>query len=627
MIGRHALILSTDLPEESGTGPGRRVHQLVRLIKQQGFAASLLLCPLTESSLRHIASGQPVAPPGFSYFSIIPLDQDSMPQEDAAEPVIDASWNKTAAHHLAWLLRHRSFDLVFVTDMALTGAFNLVAKPALRVLDARAGFGILQHALATARGVSADAVHIGPTQEAMAYARAHAVLAGSSAQAAALAERHPGRTICLPYWDNTAKPAPPAVERRFNCARPLRLAFSEPVTPEQSAERRAFLDDLSRCMILYDPPVELAAAGSPDLFVVPADPSAADDIDMTEAILHGTPVLAQHSGLAEQIVNLAFNERPFHELDYAATRWAAVRHAEHQSGLQDLALLLRDSSRRILVIVDGPFWLRNHFLAESLSQALEFLTLIGRVVLCCVTESQPAASALPPLDCLHEPNVAAVPALLQCLSEHVAVTGAFFLFTAEETSARLAADIVARSLPVWCLGLEQDGVNTGLALQPRPHGPGLPVSCLKYVPPKATRRTSPSPHLLVLRPATMTRWQEIVLRYSALHAADLGYELTSLAAPPRSESNPAFFAAVMAVSPTRVICLPDDIFWPAMIEDHFDLLGVPMMTIHSDFHAPATEPWSLDGTIRTFLLSGRPRPVPIVGAGWDHVYAAVSALG
>jgi hypothetical protein len=437
----------------------------------------------------------------------------------------------------------------------------------LRLLDAHAGFGLLRQALATSRGVDATAVQVTPAQESMVYARAHAVLAGSAAAAAALDERHFGRTIHLPYWDDSGAIAPPAAERRFSRIRPLRLAFPEPEGPGQAAERHAFLQVLARCIILYDPPVAPVgveepggSAGPPDILILLEEPSPGQDIAMAEAMRHGLPVLARQGAsrrtLAEAIVRLAFAEDSVQDLRLAAACWAAKRGAEHAAGTQALALWLREGSRRILVIADRPFWLRDHFMAESLAQALEFVSRIGRVVLCCVTERPPPAdAALPPLDCLHEPDAGALAAALQRLTERVTFTGAVFLSTEYAVTIPLADVLVAWSLPVWHLGLEADGVNTGLVFRPQAEGLGLPVSCLKYVPPKAVRPAQPLPHLLVLAPQAASRWQDIVLRYS-------------------------------------------------------------------DVCTPAAEPWSLAGAIRAFLLRGRVAS-RAEAAGWDDVYVAL----
>jgi glycosyl transferase family 1 len=193
------------------------------------------------------------------------------------------------------------------------------------------------------------------------------------------------------------------------------------------ANLRRFLETLVPYVKLYNLPIEILMAGNVcqgtdqsyaflrkigfvediaefynniDIVIAPLEFSTGIKIKVGEALARGIPVLATRnafdgfrpyhatqnlpdlSGVCEAIVSAAYGELPLAALVTAAQKAAVAAARTQDKALVIIGDRVVAALRRLLLIVDRPFWGRETFLDEMISQSIEFLSQITPVIVC-----------------------------------------------------------------------------------------------------------------------------------------------------------------------------------------------------------------------------------------------------
>ncbi len=667
---RSALVLSTTPPIPRDYGNRNRVYQTLSFLKSLGYGISFILYPFDKDWAESVPDYYKELVAQFDYFAVIPNSRKLHQLAEGEFHEIDEWWDETIAAQLTWLFARKNFDIVFVNYTFLSKAFELAPKGALRILDTHDIFSGRRE-MFEANGVKPEFFYTTKEREASAYARAHAVLAIKDSEAKYIQGLNTGKTLCLPYFDDRAvldvqrKPRP-----AFTPERPLRLGFIGAENSVNIVNIQRFLEIFRRYVLLYNPPLEMLVAGdvckglrtdypflhklgrvasvesfydAVDAVIVPFAFSTGIKIKVGEALARRVPVLATQNGfdgyrgyhpsqteadlhaLSDRLVGVAFGEVPFRDLDYAGLKSARAGLRAQQRGFDQIRGWLLASSRRLLVVVDRPFWYRACFIDECIAQAVEFLSHTSQVILCCVAAETPNMRGVyAKVGCVTLPAAGVgMAGLATELSEQYQLRGVVLLLAGDATQRACREAFADTPCKQWSLEMVADGVNTQLAFSERAGGTTIPVSALKYLPMGAAPRTAPELEIVLFWPQGSSAWQRLAGRHVHLVAGEAGYAVRDVVVPPYHEYSGAFFTAATREVPSLALALADDVFWTAMLEDFYNQMSTRLMIIHPDFLAPECrtgDGFSLEGSIRQFI-SGHAALSPAVGdAGWSAVW-------
>ncbi len=604
-VARSALIISPTPPTPRDYGNRNRVFQTVSFLRQCGFSISFLLYPFDDDWAKSIPPYYSELAAQFEYFSVIPNSRPLHQRAAGDHHAIDEWWDDTIGQELSWLLKRKTFDVLFVNYTFFSKAFTYAPPSALRILDTHDLFSGRRELFAS-HGVEPEFFYTTGEQEALAFDRADAIIAIKSEEAKLIRGMTGKQVITIPYWDGepartpeTRQPSPP----NFSHDRPLRLGFIGAENSVNVVNMRRFLHRLDRYIQLYDLPVEVVVAGNVcrrldqdypflkklgrvetlgefygqiDAVVAPLEFSTGIKIKVGEALARQLPVLATHNAfcgfrcfhrtqsessvaaLCDSIAAVAYNEIPFAELVMAARRAARSAEKAQEKGFEELRSWMRARGRRILVVADRPFWRRDTFIDELIAQAVEFFSHIGPVVVAVVgcngVESKKVYADVKYVELQEVEGLSALVANIRAFAD----ISASLLFMAGD--GRQAAEKLMESHGIASWSAEIASGRAGrparlqfAAAEERP----CPASPLRYAP-IAWNNNRDESLVTIFRPEILDDWQRIVRGHVAEACVAKGLEPVDIVVPPGGELNPDFFRQSVIAPAGRIVLLGAD---------------------------------------------------------------------
>jgi len=652
LVRRAALVLSTTPPFPRDYGNRNRVHQTVDFLERLGYSVSFLLYPFDEEWVAGVPDYYRELVRRFDYFAVIPNQIRLHALAAGTHHAIDEWWDENIARHLEWLFRRKRFDVFLVNYTFLSRAFTLAPGDCVRLLDTHDQFSGRREML-EGHGVAPEFFYTTPEQEKIAFDRAHGVIAIKAAEAKFIRSLTRASVFCVPYYDDRpagARPRAEAAPAEFDHDRPLRLGFIGAQNAVNFVNLNRFLDRFDRWMRLYDLPVVLRVAGhvcrrierdrpyveklgrvedvsefydGVDAVVAPLEFSTGIKIKVGEALARGLPVFATQNAfdgfsashpaqnaasfddLAEAITAVACNETPLQPIARAGERSARAAARAQARGFAALAEWLRDRARRIVFVTRAPFWRRSTLHEEQISQAIEFASQIGRVIVISTADGRVLADRVHGMFDAAELAADAVPAALGEIDRACLISD---LLVAEfDDEARLAG--VAPRARLWTLrGQSHAAEAEGLELRARDGAAGRAGSPLRYLPSAVTRNLRAS-HVAIFLRLRPSDWDLCVAAYVRAAAGERGLTTETVeGAGDGFADDPAFYTRICGVAAERRVFLgagPAHA-WALQIARYHD--GVSCLIATPEFVAPQAERLadrpSLTQSIDAFLDGG-----------------------
>jgi glycosyltransferase involved in cell wall biosynthesis len=510
---RSALILSTTPPIPRDYGNRNRVFQTLAFFGRLNFVVSFLLYPLDKDWSAGIPSYYGELADSFDFFSVIPNSKPLHQPARGYHHEIDEWWDDNIAQYLGWLFARRRFDVFLVNYTFLAKALEYAPQRTLKILDTHDLFSGRRE-IFEKHGAPAEFFYTSQQQESIGFNRADLIIGIKQSERQIIQTMTEKPVACLPYWDDrlVARDEPTARAHGYTHERPLRLGFIGAYNSVNIINVQRFLDTLASYVKLYNLPIEMSIAGNVcdgvdrrypflrkigfvediaefyeriDIVVAPLEFSTGIKIKVGEALARGLPVLATCNGfdgfrayhptqclpdlatLCEAIVGTAYGELSLSELA-AAARKAAITAGRAQ---EKAFAILRDhivaACRRILVVVDRPFWRRESFIDEMVSQAIEFFSQTNPAIVCYISQERIVT------DYLHAQadylRIAAFEDLLPLLRDKVFadydVTGAVVIASAPQSEQAILRELREFGVATWSLSLSGRGLNTEVVLR------------------------------------------------------------------------------------------------------------------------------------------------------------------
>jgi hypothetical protein len=665
---RSALILSTTPPIPRDYGNRNRVFQTTAFFRRLQFSVSFLLYPFDNDWATALPDYYKELVESFDYFATIPNSRPLHQPARGYHHEIDEWWDDNIGQYLAWLFKRKRFDVFLVNYTFLSKAFEYAPRRTLKILDT--------HDLFTGRreefekhGVAAEFFYTNEQQERIGFDRSDLIIAIKDREKEIIQTMTSRQVECLPYWDDreAERCVLMAQPDAYDDERPLRLGFIGAYNSVNIVNMRRFLAAFTPYVRLYNLPVEIVIAGnvcgglddhpflrklgyvedisdfyrSVDIIVAPLEFSTGIKIKVGEALARRVPVLATRNAfcgfrayhstqdlpdvaaVCEAIVCAAHGEPTLAELATAAQKAAITAARAQERAFAALQGRVTAACRRVLLVVDRPFWLRTTFFDELVAQAIELLSQMGRLIVCYIGEDILAAERVyAKVDYVH---VRALDERLAATFEVVCtdynVTGAVVTAATRQTEEIILAQLQPHPVATWVLSIAARGINTGVMFGEASRTEQMiEVAPLRYLP---IQRQPPvcSHNCINLFVSTAAdEWTQIAQGYVESIAGELGLPVRTISAPPHHEFDTQFFHAALALAAGKCILIASEEFYPAFLLQLLALSKGAGLVLHPHFICPeyieANAMPSLEGSLRTFLrgeLGARTQAGPDTG--------------
>ena len=676
---RSVVILSTTPPIPRDYGNRNRVFQTLALFRKLNFAVSFLLYPLDNDWATDVPAYHRELVDSFDFFTVIPNGRPLHQPARGYHHDIDEWWDDNIARYLDWLFARRRFDVFLVNYTFLSKAFEYAPKRTLKILDTHDLFSGRREVFEKNRA-PAEFFYTNQQQESIGFARADLIIAIKQSEQQIIQTMTEKPVVCLPYWDDRSARrcnAAPEVSG-YDHGRPLRLGFIGAHNSVNMINLRRFLETLAPYVKLYNLPVAMLIAGnvcrgidreypflrkigfvediadfyeSVDVIVAPLEFSTGIKIKVGEALARGIAVLATsnafdgfrpyHStqnlpdlaSLCRAIVRVAYGELPLAELT-TATRKAATSAARAQEkAVAVIADQMVTALRRVLLVVDRPFWRRDTFLDEMVSQAIEFFSQITPAIVCCISEDRLVTEPVhAEADYL---RITACDDLLRAMRDNVFanynLAGAVVIAATAQTERSVLCQLRPFGVATWSLSLIGKGVNTGAALRNTSGAQGLiELAPLRYLPNGWPPDIRARKHISLFVVDTSDEWVRLARDYVEFVAVDFGLVIHTIPVPSRHETDPTFFKTALDRIGHKCILIVCDDFYPAFILQALAFSRTPFLLLHPDFICPELVELSglpsLEGSLRAFFDGEHwARTLADSETGWSEVFRQINA--
>jgi glycosyltransferase involved in cell wall biosynthesis len=675
---RSVVILSTTPPIPRDYGNRNRVFQTLSLFRKLNFEISFLLYPLDRDWASGIPSYYQELAGSFDFFSVIPNSRPLHQSARGHHHDIDEWWDENIAQYLGWLFARHRFDVMLVNYTFLSKALDYAPKSTLKILDTHDLFSGRRE-IFEKNGVPAEFFYTNQQQESIGFNRADLIIAIKQSEQQTIQAMTEKPVVCLPYWDDRSVCRCDQRTRthHYDHERPLRLGFIGAHNSVNIVNVRRFLATFAFYAKLYNLPVEMLIAGNVcdgidrqypflrkigfvediaefyeriDLIVAPLEFSTGIKIKVGEALARGVPVLATRNGfdgfrayhstqslpdlasLCEAIVGIAYGELPWAELATAGQKAAITAARAQDKAFATIGNEVVTALRRLLLIVDRPFWYRETFIDEMISQSIELLSQATPVIVCYISEETVVTEHIhAKADYL---RTAACDELLERMRAGIFanynVTGTVVIAGTAQTERAVLSELRSLEMTTWSLGLAQSGINTGAVLRDT-FGSRDPIELapLRYRPNSWPQDLRDRKHVSLFIAESDNEWTELARDYVELAAADFGLAVRTITVPPYHEFDPKFYKLVHDHIGDKPILIVGDDFYPTFIIQALTLSHVPFLLIHPDFICPEImeSPGmpSLEGSLRAFL-DGKHWARAHAGpdTGWSAVFRQLS---
>jgi glycosyltransferase involved in cell wall biosynthesis len=666
-----ALILSTTPPYPRDYGNRNRVFQTLEFLKSCGYSLSFILYPLDEDWSRAIPDYYRILVEQFDYFAVIPNSKPLHRNAIGRHHGIDEWWDENIARHLEWLFARRRFDLFLVNYTFLSEAFHYAPKGCFKLLDTHDQF-TGRREMFESQGLQPEFFYTTRDQEEIAFDRADATIAIKPAEAAFIESVSTKPVFTIPYWDTRPLDANPArrYNREFCHADPLRLGFIGAANSVNSVNVRRFLVRFDRWVRLYNLPVRVVLAGNMcrsitrdyefvdklgrvetlaefydriDCVIAPLEFSTGMKIKVAEALSWGLPVVATQNAfdgfqpfhklqaeatveeMCESLASLATNELSLADLASASRRASGDALRARDRGYAALRAHLRETTRRIVVVVGRPFWRRATLVDEQIAQSIEFLAHIAHTVVIVRADEQVRADrvyAEVEYVEIEDGGVAETVAEIADVCDIVSVVFCSGMGPIE-------AQVAKHGIPVFRLhcGTSDARLEGGQSELRAVGKPGaISLSNLRYLPVGSVGLVQT--RVAIFSAAIASEWDLAVVEYVAYACARRGMEVVRPRVDGHAEFDARFFSALKGEGAHKVIALAAAP-WLSAISEACSLRGASLMVVGPSFVAPVSsrsgdEP-SLMAAIEAFLdRNTTVKLAPHRNRGWDEVWRLFS---
>jgi len=650
---RSVLILSTTPPIPRDYGNRNRVFQTMTFFRRLEFSVSFLLYPFDNDWATALPDYHKELVDSFDYFATIPNSRPLHQPARGYHHEIDEWWDDNIGQYLVWLFRRKRFDVFLVNYTFLSKAFEYAPRQTLKILDT--------HDLFTGRreefeqhGVAAEFFYTNEQQERIGFDRSDLIIAIKDREKEIIQTMTSRRVECLPYWDDREvnRRALTAQTDGYDHERPLRLGFIGAYNSVNIINMRRFLDTFASYVKLYNLPVEIIAAGnmcaglddypflrklgyvediadfyqSVDIIAAPLEFSTGIKIKVGEALARRVPVLATRNAfcgfrpyhatqdlpdvaaVCEAIVCVAHGELRRTELATAAQKAAITASRAQERAFAGLRDRVTAACRRILLVVDRPFWLRATFFDELAAQAIEFLARMGRLIVCYIGEDTIAAERVyAKVDYIHVPVLDdRLTTTFDAVCTNYHVTGAVVTAAARQTEEIILTHLQPHPVATWVLSIAARGINTGVTFRDATGTePMIEVAPLRYLPIQRQLPVCSYNCVNLFVPAAADEWAQIAQDYVENIAAEFGLPMRTITVPPHHEFDSAFFHASLTLAASKCILIASERFYPAFLLQLLALSKGIGLVLHPDFICPeyieASAMPSLEGSLRAFL--------------------------
>jgi Glycosyl transferases group 1 len=675
---RSVVILSTTPPIPRDYGNRNRVFQTLALFRKLDFAVSFLLYPFDKDWEAQIPIYYKELASSFDFFAVIPNSRPLHQPARAYHHDIDEWWDDNIGQYLNWLFSRHRFDVFLVNYTFLSKAFDYTPPNVFKILDTHDLFSGRRETFEK-NGVAAEFFYTSQQQESIGFDRSDLIFAIKQSEQQVIEQMTEKPVVCLPYWDDRIVPrsvaAPNAVG--YDHERPLRLGFIGAYNSVNIINLRRFLETLVPYVKLYNLPIEILMAGNVcqgidqsyaflrkigfvediaefynniDIIIAPLEFSTGIKIKVGEALARGIPVLATGNAfdgfrpyhatqnlpdlasVCEAIVSAAYGELPLAELATAAQKAAIAAARTQDKALAIIGDRVVAALRRLLLIVDRPFWSRETFLDEMVSQSIEFLSQITPVVVCCISEDAVVPKKLhAKADYI---RITALEDLSSIVRDRVladySVVGTVVIAAAAKTEEAAICQLKALGVAPWSLSLAGGGINTRIVLRDTfETQPLLELAPLRYLPTDWPVDIQGRNYVSLFVPDTADEWAQLARGYVEHAAVEFGIAVHTAPIPIHHETDPVFFKMVGDLIGQKCILIVHDAFSPAFVLQILKFWNIPFLLLNSDFICPeylaAQGMPSLEGSVRAFL-DGKHRARTQAGpdTGWSAVFREFS---
>jgi glycosyltransferase involved in cell wall biosynthesis len=647
-----------------------------------GFETSFLLYPLDSDWVRGIPTHYKTLQEMFDFFSVIPSTKRLHQAAKGVYHEIDEWWDESIERELRWLFDRKRFDVFLVNYTFFSKAFEFTPTTTTKVLDTHDVFTNRRETFEK-HGVGPEFFYTTQDQEKIALDRADIVVGIKLSETEFFRSITKARAICVPYWDETARPEAVAQADRLEAPtfdRPLRVGFIGADNSVNVLNVQRFIQRFSRYMLLYNAPLEFRVAGNVcrrlsdsadwvrllgrveviedfyrdvDIVLTPLEFSTGIKIKVGEALSWNKPVISTQNGfdgfpaahkmqnlpsmdaVCEALISIAFGETPLGELRDGAQKAAVGAARNCAEGFEQLGDLLRARLTRIVVYTDRAFWLRRTFVDEMLAQSIEFCARLDKVVVFYSgTETFQNDRVWAELELLHVNPDDAAGAFT--LFGEFSIRGFLFFIEDVEHHAGMAAAAVNAGLPVWqFLFQEWDDCRfpqIGFSRRVEGETETTYVSPLRYLPPAANydaSTTAKPGRILVVVNEEQSEWDQIALGYVSSLAMEHSVGIETIAPARRAEFHVGMFGEMLReLRPTVFIGRPS-LAW-GFLRQALGLANLRWLQLSEEvvfplFRYPNGLP-SMERSIQSFFGSDT---FPTIcrhsaDAGWDAMWNALS---
>jgi len=288
--------------------------------------------------------------------------------------------------------------------------------------------------------------------------------------------------------------------------------------------------------------------------------------------------------------------------------------------------------RRLLVIVDRPFWYRETFIDEMISQSIELLSQITPVIICYICEEMVVTQRI----CAKADyvRITACNELLLKLRYVVfanyKVTETIIIACAPRTERTVLSHLRRFEVTTWSLALAHNGINTRAVLRNTMGSQDIiELAPLRYLPSSWPPDLRNGDHVSLFVAESSDEWAELARDYVELVAADFGLAIHTIAVPSYHEFDSSFYKLMRDRIGVKSILIACENFYPTFIIQTLTLCRVPFLLIHPNFICPelmeSSRMPSLEGSLRGFL-DGKHWARALAGpdTGWSAVFRQLS---
>jgi hypothetical protein len=182
---------------------------------------------------------------------------------------------------------------------------------------------------------------------------------------------------------------------------------------------------------------------------------------------HWTQDLPSVAAVCETIVQVAYGELPPEELAIATRKAATAAARAQQQAFSTLRSHLVAASRRLLVIVDRPFWCRANSFGELAAKSIEFLAQIMPPIVCYISEhTVPAEQVHAEAIYIKVPELAdSLAALLDDVFANYNVIATVVVAAVPQSEEKITGYLESREIAPWWVSIVDGGADCGVSFR------------------------------------------------------------------------------------------------------------------------------------------------------------------